>query len=135
MFDMIPFASRSYEPSTIWDPFQEFFGTVVHSAATDIRESDEAFIIETELPGYDKSEIAVSMKEGVLTVRAEHQNKEESDKGYIRRERTSQTVERRFEVSGVDAANIRAEYVNGVLKLILPKLPEIVPQQHQIEIQ
>ncbi len=135
MFDMIPFASRSYEPSTIWDPFQEFFGTVVHSAATDIRESDEAFIIETELPGYDKSEIAVSMKEGVLTVRAEHQNKEESDKGYIRRERTSQTVERRFEVSGVDAANIRAEYVNGVLKLTLPKLPEIVPQQHQIEIQ
>ena len=138
MFDMIPFASnRSYTPSKIWDPFQEFFGTVTHAAATDIRETDQDFVIETELPGYDKSELSVNMKEGVLTVRAEHQakEKEESDNGYIRRERTSATVERRFEVSGVDAAAIKAEYVNGVLKLTLPKLPEIVPEQHQIQIQ
>ena len=36
MFDMIPFAStRPYKPNKIWDPFQEFFGTVIHSAATD----------------------------------------------------------------------------------------------------
>ena len=136
MFDMIPFtAPRAYKPSKVWDPFQEFFGTVVHSAATDIRESDEAFTIETELPGYDKSELSVNMKEGVLTVRAEHQAQEESDKGYIRRERTSRTVERRFEVSGVDAGAITAEYVNGVLRLTLPKLPEIIPEQHQIQIQ
>ena len=136
MFDMIPFTSRSYEPSNIWDPFQEFFGTVAHAAATDIRESDQDFTIETELPGYDKSEIAVNMKEGVLTVRAEHQNKsDQSDNGYIRRERSSQTVERRFEVSGVDAGAITAQYVNGVLKLTLPKLPEPVPEQHQIQIQ
>ena len=137
MFDMIPFTSpRAYKPSKIWDPFQEFFGTVVHSAATDIRESDQDFTIETELPGYDKSELSVNMKEGVLTVRAEHQDKaEESDKGYIRRERTGRTVERRFEVSGVDAAGIKAEYVNGVLKLTLPTLPEAKPQQHQIAIQ
>ena len=136
MFDMIPFASpRTYKSNKIWDPFQEFFGTVVHSAATDIRETDQAFTIETELPGYDKSELSVSVKEGVLTVRAEHQAQEESDKeGYIRRERTDRTVERRFEVSGVDAAAITAQYVNGVLKLTLPKLPEVIPQQHQIEI-
>ncbi len=137
MFDMIPFASRSYTPSKIWDPFQEFFGTVAHAAATDIRENDQEFVIETELPGFDKNELAVNVKEGVLTVRAEHQNKDEqqSADGYIRRERTSATVERRFEVSGVDAAAIKAEYVNGVLKLTLPKLPEVVPEQHQIQIQ
>ena len=136
MFDMIPFTSpRAYKASTIWDPFQEFFGTVVHSAATDIRESGDAFTIETELPGYDKSEINVSMQEGVLTVRAAHQSDNSSDDGYIRRERTSATVERRFEVSGVDAGAITAEYVNGVLKLTLPKLPESRPQEHQIAIQ
>ena len=136
MFDMIPFTSRSYKPSTIWDPFQEFFGTVAHAAATDIRETDKDFTIETELPGFDKSEIAVSMKEGVLTVKAEHQAKDEADdNGYIRRERTSACVERSFEVSGVDAGAITAQLNNGVLKLTLPKLPEIVPEQHQIEIQ
>ncbi len=136
MFDMIPFTSpRAYESSRIWDPFQEFFGTVVHSAATDIRDNGDAFTIETELPGYDKDELTVNMKEGVLTVRAEHKAEEKSDEGYIRRERVSQTVERRFEVNGVDAGAITAEYVNGVLKLTLPKLPESVPQQHQIQIQ
>ena len=136
MFDMIPFSSRSYKPSTIWDPFQEFFGTVAHAAATDIRESDKDFTIETELPGFDKSEIAVSVKEGVLTVKAEHQtNDEQNDNGYIRRERSNASVERSFEVSGVDAGAISAQFTNGVLTLTLPKLPEIVPQQHQIEIQ
>ena len=136
MFDMIPFTSRSYKPSTIWDPFQEFFGTVAHAAATDIKESDKDFTIETELPGFDKSEIAVSVKEGVLTVKAEHQSREEQDdNGYIRRERSNASVERSFEVSGVDAGAISAQFTNGVLKLTLPKLPEIVPQQHQIEIQ
>ena len=136
MFDMIPFTSRSYKPSTIWDPFQEFFGTVAHAAATDIKETDKDFTIETELPGFDKSEIAVSVKEGVLTVKAEHQSREEQDdNGYIRRERSNASVERSFEVSGVDAGAISAQFTNGVLKLTLPKLPEIVPEQHQIEIQ
>lgn len=137
MFDMIPFVSdRPYKPAKSWDPFQEFFGTVAHAAATDIRESDDAFVIETELPGYDKDEISVSMKEGVLTVKAEHANSGKGEeKGYIRRERTFSTVERRFEVSGVDAGAIHAQYVNGVLRLTLPKLPEAVPQQYQIEIQ
>lgn len=136
MFDMIPFASsRNYTPSKIWDPFQEFFGTVAHAAATDIRETDKAFTIETELPGFDKSELSVSMKEGVLTVRAEHKAENKSDEGYIRRERSYEAVERRFEVSGVDAGAISAQYANGVLTLTLPKLPEVVPQQHQIEIQ
>ena len=139
MFDMIPFTSpRSYKPSKMWDPFQEFFGAVVHSAATDIRETDNDFTIETELPGYDKSELSVNIKEGVLTVRAEHQAQAENnnaDEGYIRRERSAKTVERQFQVSGVDTEAIRAEYTNGVLKLTLPKLPEVIPQQHQIEIQ
>ena len=138
MFDMIPFTSpRTYKANKMWDPFQEFFGAVVHSAATDIRETDSDFTIETELPGYDKSELSVNMKEGVLTVRAEHraQAENKSDEGYIRRERSARTIERQFQVSGVDTQAISAEYTNGVLKLTLPKLPEVIPQQHQIEIQ
>ena len=133
MFDMVPFTTRYASPRT-WDPFREFFGTVVRSAATDIKETDEAFLIETELPGYDKSEISVSMKEGVLTLKAEHKSEKSSDDGYVRRERTWETVERSFEVSGVDTSAIHAAYVNGVLTVTLPKLPEIIPEQHEIEI-
>ena len=135
MFDMIPFTTRYDTPAKIWDPFKEFFSTVSRSAATDIKETNEAFQIETELPGYDKSEIGVSMKEGVLTIRAEHKTEQSADEGYIRRERTWETVERSFDVSGVDTGAISAAYVNGVLTVTLPKLPEIIPEQHQIEIQ
>ena len=134
MFDMVPFTTR-YPSSKMWDPFREFFGTVTRSAATDIKETDDAFRIDTELPGYDKSEISVSVKEGVLTIRAEHKGERESDEGFVRRERAWETVERSFEVSGVDTSAIRAAYVNGILTVTLPKLPEIIPEQHQIEIQ
>lgn len=134
MFDMVPFTTR-YAAPKIWDPFKEFFSTVSRSAATDIKETEEAFQIETELPGYDKSEIAVSVKEGVLTIKAEHKGEQSPDDGYIRRERTWETVERSFEVSGVDTAGISAAYLNGVLTVTLPKLPEIIPEQHEIEIQ
>lgn len=133
MFDMVPFTARYSNPRT-WDPFKEFFGTVVRSAATDIRETNEAFQIETELPGYDKSEISVSVKEGVLSIKAEHNGEKNSDDGYLRRERTWETVERSFEVSGVDTGAISAAYTNGVLTVTLPKLPEVIPEQHQIEI-
>lgn len=133
MFDMVPFTARYASPRT-WDPFREFFGTVVRSAATDIRETNEAFQIETELPGYDKSEISVSVKEGVLSIKAEHSGEKSSDDGYLRRERTWETVERSFEVSGVDTGAISAAYTNGILTVTLPKLPEVIPEQHQIEI-
>ena len=132
MFDMVPFSTR-YTPK-MWDPFKEVFSTVSRSAATDIKETDNAFQIETELPGYEKSEISVSMKEGVLTIKAEHQGEQSSDEGYVRRERTWETVERSFEVSGVDTSAISAAYVNGVLTVTLPKLPEVIPEQHTIEV-
>ncbi len=133
MFDMVPFTTR-YATPKMWDPFKEFFSTVGRTAATDIKETDEAFQIETELPGYDKSEISVSVKEGVLTIHAEHRGEQSPDDGYVRRERTWETVERSFEVTGVDTGAISAAYVNGVLTVTLPKLPEIVPEQHTIEI-
>ncbi len=134
MFDMVPFTTR-YTSGKIWDPFREFFGTVCRSAATDIKETNDAFVIETELPGYDKSGISVNMKEGVLTVRAERQADNSSDgDSYIRRERSSETIERSFEVSGVDADAVTAAYANGVLTVTLPKIPEVIPEQRQIQI-
>ena len=132
MFDMVPFTTR-YTPK-MWDPFKEFFSTVSRSAATDIKETDNAFQIDTELPGYEKNENSVSMKEGVLTIKAEHQGEQGSDESYLRRERSWETVERSFEVSGVDTSAISAAYVNGVLTVTLPKLPEVIPEQHNIEI-
>ena len=133
MLDMVPFTTR-YTGNKMWDPFREFFGTVVRSAASDIREETDCFVIETELPGYEKSEIDVSVKEGVLTIRAEHKGEKRPDECYLRRERAWDTVERSFEITDVDTGAISAAYTNGILTVTLPKLPEIIPQQHTIEI-
>ena len=134
MFDLVPFTGK-YAAPKFWDPFKEFFSSASRAAATDIRETDEAFLIEMELPGFDKSEISVSMKESVLTIRAEHAAEKASDDGYIRRERVWETTERSFDVSGVDTEHIAAAFVNGLLTVTLPKLPEVIPQQTRIEIQ
>ncbi len=134
MMNLVPYTTKC-TADRIWDPFREFFGTVVHSAATDIQDKGDSFVIETELPGYDKSEISVDLKENVLTIHAEHQAETKPDEGYVRRERTWETVDRSFEVTGIDAAAIQAAYTNGVLTVTLPKLPEVIPEQHQIQVQ
>jgi HSP20 family protein len=135
MFDLIPFTNKYRSLS--YDPFREFFGNMTVNAATDIQETDKAFVIETELPGYDKADIHVTVKDGVLTISAEHktEKEEKNDKnGYIRRERSWGSCQRSFDVDGIDTSAIGAEYVNGVLKLTLPKLTETKPEQYEIEV-
>jgi len=135
MFDLIPFTTKYRSLS--YDPFREFFSNMTVNAATDIQETDSAFVIETELPGYDKADIHVAVKDGVLTISAEHktEKEEKNDKnGYIRRERSWGSCRRCFDVQGIDTSAIGAEYVNGVLKLTLPKLAETKPEQYEVEV-
>jgi len=133
MFDLIPFTTK-YR-SMNYDPFREFFGSMTVNAATDIQETDNAFLIETELPGYDKADIHVAVKDGILSISAEHKAEKEEkneENGYIRRERSWGSCRRSFDVEGIDASAINAEYVNGVLKLTLPKLPESQPEHYEV---
>lgn len=135
MFDLIPFTSK-YRAITV-DSFRDWFDNKSGCVATDVRETENSFFIEAEMPGYEKSELHVSLKDDMLTISAAHKEEtEETDANgnYIRRERSGGSCQRCFNVEGIDAAAITAEYVNGVLKLTLPKLPEVQPVQQEIEI-
>ncbi|MBQ6401519.1 MAG: Hsp20/alpha crystallin family protein [Firmicutes bacterium] len=92
---------------------------------TDIRETDEGFELDVELPGYKKDDVKVQLKDGYLTVSAEQKSEKEvkDDEGrYLRRERYSGAMSRSFFV-GEDTReeDVKARFEDGILKLAFPK--------------
>ena len=101
-----------------------------------ISESDEAFHLEFDLPGVKKEDISLDVNDGVLTISADiNQEKKETKEGYVCSERRSGHVERSFNLEGIDADNIKADYRNGVLLVTLPKVqPTPKKEAKKIEI-
>ena len=92
---------------------------------TDVREKDDSYELDVDLPGFKKDEIKVQLKDGYLTLSAaKGLDKDQQDKqgNYIRRERYAGTMSRSFFV-GEDVAqeDIHAKYEDGILRLSVPK--------------
>ena len=92
---------------------------------TDIRETDEGYEVNMDLPGFKKDEIEVQLENGYLTVSAaKGLDKDEADKKgkYICRERYAGEMSRSFYVGeNILDTDIRARFENGILKLDVPK--------------
>lgn len=92
---------------------------------TDIRDTDDSYELDIDLPGYKKDEINAQLKNGYLTISASKktENDEKDKKGnYIRRERYNGTMSRSFYVGeAVHQDDIHAKYEDGILKLSIPK--------------
>lgn len=92
---------------------------------TDIREHDDKYEIDIDLPGFKKDEIGVELEDGYLTITAQKSlNKDEEKKQgrYIRRERYAGSMQRSFYVGDALAQeDIKAKYEHGILKLSVPK--------------
>jgi len=93
---------------------------------TDIRETDTGYELEMDLPGFQKDEVTVSLKDGYLTVSAAKgldQDEQEKKSGrFIRRERYAGACERSFYVGeDVTETDIKGEFHHGILKLTIPK--------------
>ena len=142
MFGMIPFERNNDNFFDLFDNFErKFFGNsnaALPDFRTDIRDAGDRFVLEAELPGFSKEDIKLDVKDGILTISAQHsENKDEKDdKGsYIRRERRYGSFTRSFDVTGVDEEHITASYNNGVLELNLPKAVPVVPEAKRIAIE
>ena len=96
----------------------------------DIYEEEDAIVLKAELPGVEKDNIVVDVKDRVLTLKGERSsNSEVKEENYYRRERTFGSFERRFNLpDNVDAEKITADYKDGVLKVDIPK-PEETKQR------
>ncbi len=143
MFDLTPFV-RHGNHVNVYDPFRameeferSFFSEKIGSFHTDIREEGDNYLIEADLPGFKKEDIALDINGDTLTISAQRNvNAEEKDENghYIRRERSWGRFARSFDVSEVDAENIKAVYNDGVLTLTLPKKAAVAPAARRVEI-
>ena len=106
---------------------------------TDIRESEDGYELDIDLPGFKKEDVKAELKDGYLTVSAASKAEEEgSGMAYVRRERFFGSCNRSFYVGDkLTREDIKARFEDGVLKLSVPKkkeLPQVeVPRYISIE--
>ena len=106
---------------------------------TDVRETEDTYEVDVDLPGFKKDEISVELEDGYLTIRAaKGLDKDETDQQgkYIRQERYAGACSRSFYVGDVESKDISAKYEDGILKLTLPKVEKKeLPSSSSISIQ
>lgn len=130
---------EEFEKAFFSNPFGRFFGASALSPfRTDVTDEGDHYLLEADLPGFEKKDITLDIQDDTLTVRAERRSKvEEKDQKdkVIHMERSYGSYTRSFDISGVDADKIRARYVDGVLKLTLPKLEQRLSEGRRLEIE
>ena len=94
---------------------------------TDIKELDDKYVIDVDLPGYNKEDIKISVENGYLVINAStNEEKNEEEKGkVIKKERYYGQCSRSFYISDdLTVEDIKASYKNGTLSLEVPKKDE-----------
>ncbi len=107
---------------------------------TDVKEHENNYEVEIDLPGFKKEEITIELNEGYLTITASKglDEDEKNKQGKIvRQERYSGVMQRTYYVGDqMKAEDIKAKYEDGVLKLEIPKVEEKkLPEKHTIMIE
>ena len=144
MFELIPF-DRSNRSIFSYNPFRDiedlerafWSGGRSGGFKTDIKDTNNAYILEADLPGFRKEDISVDIENDYLTIKAERssENEDKNENGnYIRRERNYGVYSRSFDVSSVKVDEISAEYKDGVLTLNMPKKESVIPASRRLEI-
>ena len=144
MYGITPFGRNPFNLFNVFNELdRDFFSDSmqVNSCRTDIRDKGEKYVMESELPGFEKEDISIDIKDSYLVISAERRNnneKNDSEKNgsekYIRRERSYSSYKRSFDISDVDTDRINAEYKNGVLTIDLPKKKHEEPVTKRLEI-
>ena len=108
-------------------PLDEFFnlGKVMNVPAVNVNETDKEFALTIAAPGLDKKNFKVDAYDDMLTISAEKEREEKEEKNgrYNRREYNFSSWSRSFTLpENCDAGKINAEYKNGELKIVIPKM-------------
>lgn len=104
--------------------------------AVDIYETNDSFVVSADLPGLNKDEIQIDLKDNTLTLKGEKKFEEKvSEDNYIRVERAYGSFVRSFTLpQNVDPEKIKAKYKEGVLEITIPKKEEAKPKQIKVEL-
>ena len=145
MLNLTPYRKHSNE-AAMYNPFREledfersiFAPDTLASFRTDIEDEGDKLVLSADLPGFDKKDIHIDVDDDQLVIHAErHSNYEKQEKksGYLRCERSYGSYARSFDISGIDAAGIKAAYADGVLRVTLPKQKEVPASSRRLEIE
>ena len=98
-------------------------GTRPWTPSVDIFETENEIVVKAELPGVDRKDITLNLENNVLTVKGERKfEKETKEENYHRIEREYGSFSRSFALpTAVNGDTVKAEYKDGVLRIILPK--------------
>src|SRR5512142_1129150 len=101
----------------------------------DVAEEGDKILVKVEVPGVNEKDLKINFEDGLLTVSGERQFERKDERNYHRIERTYGSFVRSFNLPrSVDAGAIKANYLNGVLEIEIPKKEEAKPRQIQINV-
>lgn len=142
-------AIQRYRPLSLIDQLQREMASVFNTPATesnfgseewtpavDIAETANDYQIHADLPGVKSEDIEVTAESGVLTIKGQRQEKTEEEKAHFKRvERFTGTFMRRFTLpETADIEHIKATTRDGVLELVIPKIPQTQPKRINVEV-
>jgi HSP20 family protein len=112
-----------------------FMAGFTSSMRSDIKETNQEFIVEVEMPGFSKENINVVCQDGQLTISAINMHNTDQEKAsYVRQERQYGQISRSYRMDGIDEDRIIAEYRDGILRLTLPKSNDTNEKRRRIDI-
>ncbi len=129
MYSMIPYSHRPMvnRMNDLFDDrfFRNFFNLNDWMGGSgfrvDIRETEDSYVLQAELPGVDEDKIHLAVENGEMTISADFDTVNE-DARTCYSERRSGHVQRSFTLDNIREEDITAEYKNGILKVNLPKM-------------
>lgn len=138
MFEMVPFKRNNnltkgndyfsklytnFFDDDFFASMSTFDNTLEGNLRVDLKETDNNYLVEADLPGIKKDAIDIEYSNNYLTISAKRDEAvENKNENYVRKERHYGEYKRRFYVDNVDENKIDAAFTDGVLKITLPKL-------------
>lgn len=133
---LLPSIFRNNFVDDLFDGFDDLFSfpsfmrvPTSRLMTTNVKEVGDEYLLETELPGYDKKNISATLDRGYLTISATREDtKHDNDKKgkYLRQERYLGSCKRSFYVGdNLEEEDIKASFENGILKISFPKNKEV----------
>lgn len=128
--------------NSMWEDFYstmrvpDYFKTGEVGIKVDVKENESEYVVEAELPGAEKDDITLELRDELLTISVEKKDEiEEENNNYIRKERHFGTMSRSFYVDNIDGEKVNAKFENGILYITLPKKESNSSKKNQIPIE
>ncbi|MCF7927088.1 MAG: Hsp20 family protein [Candidatus Izimaplasma sp.] len=132
MFKLTPYGTKRDLNRDVYEVFDDFFSSNYRSGSSfrvDVKELENDYVVNAELPGIDKNDVSVKYENERLIIKVETEQKVEDEKEdpkekYLHREIKKFSSERSIYLEDVNPNKLTAKMNNGILSVILPKTEE-----------